>query len=69
MQQRFFRTIPARLRAIPKTQQRGEKTWVSSISQVLTRVINKRDEAHCDFLLDFRSAITHCHLVQRNNVT
>ena len=38
-----------------------------STSQVLTRVINKGDDAHCDFRLDFRGAIGHCDLVQRNN--
>jgi hypothetical protein len=31
--------------------------------------INKSDDAHCEFRLDFRDAIGHCDLVQRNNVT
>jgi hypothetical protein len=45
-----------------------EKGRFSSTSQGFRKVINKGDDAHCDFRLDFRGAIGHCDLVQRNNV-
>ena len=47
---------------------KGEKSLFIDI-QVVMRVINKGDDAHCDFRLDFRDAIAHCDLVQRNHVT
>jgi hypothetical protein len=69
MQQRFFRTIPARLRATPRVAAaKGDKPFSIDIPGAYG-VINKGDDAHCDFRLDFRDAIAHCDLVQRNNAT
>jgi hypothetical protein len=47
---------------------KGEKSLFIDI-QVVMRVINRGDDTHCDFRLDFRDAIAHCDLVQRNHVT
>jgi hypothetical protein len=47
----------------------GKKAAFSSALQRLTSVIDKYDDVHSHFRLDFRGVIAHCDLVQRNNVT
>jgi len=68
MQQRFFPHHSCTVADDFQGATARQRTSFSSTPQVLTRIIKKGDDAHCDFRLDFRDAIAHCHLVQRNNV-
>jgi hypothetical protein len=69
MQQRFSCTIPALGAGELQSPAVKEKGRFSSVLHRLTMIINKCDDVHSDFRLDFHAAIAHCGLVRRNNVS
>jgi hypothetical protein len=51
---------------LPERDSEGRRTVFVDLPSAYD-VIDKRDDAHWDFRLDFRDAIAHCDLVQGNN--